>query len=49
MIANQMGFRTRDEGGEFFQKFQWSQDDVRGSVAPRAFEAIEKASIGQRL
>ena len=48
MIANQMGFWTRDEGREFFQQFQGSQDHVRGSVAPRPFESIEKASIGQK-
>ena len=49
MIAHQMVFRTRDESGEFFQQIQGSQDDVSGSVAPGPFEAIEKASIGQRL
>ena len=49
VIANQMGFWTRDEGREFFEQVQGSQDNVRGSVTPRPFEAIEKASIGQRL
>ena len=49
MIANQMVFRARDEGGEFFQQILGRQDDVSGSVAPRPFEAIEKTSISQRL
>src|SRR5205085_2540276 len=47
VIANQMGFWTRDEGREFFEQVQRSQDNVR--VTPRPFEAIEQASIGQRL
>ena len=49
IIAHEMVFRTRHEGGEFFQQILGRQDDVSGPVAPRAFEAIEKASIGQRL
>ena len=48
VVANQMVFRTRDEGGEFFQQILGRQNDVSGSVAPGPFEAIEKASIGQK-
>ena len=44
-----MIFRTRDERCEFLQQFQGSQDDGGGSVAPRRFEAIKKASVGKRF
>ena len=46
-----MVFRTRDEGSEFFQQLQRSQDQVRGSVAPGPFEAIRRrpsGSLGMR-
>ena len=54
VIANQMVFRTRDEGCEFFQQILGRQDDVSGSVAPRQFLPVgfiddDERKVGKRI
>ena len=47
VIADQMKARGRDQGCELLDQFERFEDDVGGSIAPAALEAIEKSPIGQ--
>jgi len=42
MAANEMGPRRRDKRGELLDEFKRPKDDVGGSVAPAALEAIQQ-------
>ncbi len=48
-VSNQVSAWSGHQRREFFQQLQPFKDHVRGSVAPRAFESIEQASVGQRF